>query len=53
MGFSNDDMTPHGFGAMARNLIVEHRRGVGPDVIESQLAHARAGRCARPATAPS
>lgn len=39
MGYGNDDMTAHGFRAMARTLIAE-RLGVMPEVIEAQLAHA-------------
>ena len=39
MGYANDDMTPHGFRAMARTVLVE-RLNVHPDVIEAQLAHA-------------
>ena len=39
MGYGNDDMTAHGFRAMARTLIAE-RLGVLPEVIEAQLAHA-------------
>lgn len=39
MGYSNDDMTAHGFRAMARTLIAE-RLGIDPQVIEAQLAHA-------------
>jgi integrase len=40
MGYSNDDMTPHGFRAMARTLMVEHL-DIHPDVIEAQLAHGK------------
>ncbi len=43
MGFSNDDMTPHGFRAMARTLIAERLPGVELNVIEAQLAHAKSG----------
>lgn len=43
MGFSNEDMTPHGFRAMARTLIIERLLGVSPDVIEAQLAHGKSG----------
>lgn len=43
MGFSNEDMTPHGFRAMARTLIIERLPGVLPDVIEAQLAHGKSG----------
>jgi integrase len=39
LGYSNEDMTPHGFRAMARTMIAE-RLGVAPEVIEAQLAHA-------------
>ena len=42
MGYSNDDMTPHGFRAMARTIMVE-QLNVHPDVIEAQLAHAKSG----------
>lgn len=42
MGFDNDTMTPHGFRAMARTLMVE-RLNVQPDVIEAQLAHGKSG----------
>jgi integrase len=36
MGYANDDMTAHGYRAMARTLIAE-RLGVAPEVIEAQL----------------
>jgi len=39
MGYGNDDMTAHGFRAMARTLIAE-RLQVPDAVIEAQLAHA-------------
>lgn len=42
MGYDNDTMTPHGFRAMARTLLVE-RTNVQADVIEAQLAHAKSG----------
>lgn len=42
MGYDNDTMTPHGFRAMARTLLVE-RTSVQPDVIEAQFAHAKKG----------
>jgi integrase len=42
MGYDNDTMTPHGFRAMARTLLVE-RTTVQADVIEAQLAHAKSG----------
>ena len=38
MGFSNTEMTAHGFRAMASTLLNE--RGYHPDLIELQLAHA-------------
>lgn len=43
LGFTNDEMTPHGFRAMARTLIVERLPGIHPDVIEAQLAHGKSG----------
>lgn len=39
MGYTNDDMTAHGFRAMARTMIAE-RLGIPDPVIEAQLAHA-------------
>jgi integrase len=42
MGYSNDDMTPHGFRAMARTIMVE-KLNMAPDVIEAQLAHGKSG----------
>jgi integrase len=39
MGYANDDMTAHGFRAMARTMLAE-RLDVQPEVIEAQLAHA-------------
>ncbi|MFT3804950.1 MAG: integrase arm-type DNA-binding domain-containing protein [Burkholderiaceae bacterium] len=39
LGYSNDEMTAHGFRAMARTMIAE-RLGIEPEVIEAQLAHA-------------
>ncbi len=39
LGYGNDDMTAHGFRAMARTMIAE-RLGIAPEVIEAQLAHA-------------
>lgn len=42
MGYSNDEMTPHGFRAMARTIMVE-QMNMAPDVIEAQLAHSKAG----------
>jgi integrase len=43
MGYTNDDMTAHGFRAMARTLIVERLPGIATDVIEAQLAHGKSG----------
>jgi integrase len=37
MGVNQDEMTPHGFRAMASTLLNE--QGYNPDVIERQLAH--------------
>jgi integrase len=43
MGYTNDDMTAHGFRAMARTLMVENMHDVSADVIEAQLAHGKSG----------
>lgn len=43
MGFASDQMSAHGFRAMARTLIVENLPGIGADVIEAQLAHGKSG----------
>lgn len=43
LGFSADEMTAHGFRAMARTLMVEQLAGVSPEVIEAQLAHGKSG----------
>ncbi len=43
MGYTNDEMTAHGFRAMARTLIVERLPGISSDVIEAQLAHGKSG----------
>ena len=42
MGYSNDEMTPHGFRAMARTIMVE-KLNINPEVIEAQLAHGKSG----------
>lgn len=39
LGYGNDDMSAHGFRAMARTMIAE-RLEISSDVIEAQLAHA-------------
>jgi len=43
MGFTGDEMSAHGFRAMARTLIAEQLLGIAPDVIEAQLAHGKRG----------
>ena len=42
MGYSTDDMTAHGFRALARTLIVQELN-VDPQVVEAQLAHGKSG----------
>lgn len=42
LGYNNEDMTAHGFRAMARTIMVE-QMNVEPDVIEAQLAHGKSG----------
>lgn len=39
LGYGNEEMTAHGFRAMARTIAAE-RLGIAPEVIEAQLAHA-------------
>jgi integrase len=41
LGFGGDQITGHGFRAMARTLLSEH--GWMPDIIERQLAHRASG----------
>jgi integrase len=43
MGYANDEMTAHGFRAMARTMIAERLSGIDPEVIEAQLAHGKSG----------
>jgi integrase len=43
LGYSSDEMTGHGFRAMARTLIIERMPGISTDVIEAQLAHGKSG----------
>jgi integrase len=38
LGFSSDEMTAHGFWAMARTLLIK-RCGIDEAVVEAQLAH--------------
>jgi integrase len=42
MGYDKDQMTAHGFRAMARTILVE-KLDVNSDVIEAQLAHNKSG----------
>jgi len=39
LGYANDEMTAHGFRAMARTMLAE-QLNVQPEIIEAQLAHA-------------
>lgn len=39
LGYENDEMTAHGFRAMARTMLAE-QLNVQPEIIEAQLAHA-------------
>lgn len=43
LDFTGEEMTAHGFRAMARTLMVERLPGIDPDVIEAQLAHGKSG----------
>lgn len=43
LGYSGDEMTAHGFRAMARTLVGERLPGIPHDVVEAQLAHGKTG----------
>lgn len=43
LGYGNDDMSAHGFRGLARTVMAERLPDVSPDVVEAQLAHAKAG----------
>jgi integrase len=43
LGFSGDEMTAHGFRALARTVIVENLPDINPEWIEAQLAHSKKG----------
>lgn len=43
MGYTNDEMTAHGFRAIAPTLMVERLPGISADVIEAQLAQGKSG----------
>ena len=41
MGYSQDEMSAHGFRATARTLMIERKPGISADVIEAQFAHGK------------
>jgi integrase len=43
LGFGPDEMTGHGFRAMARTVMTENMPGIDPEWIETQLAHGKRG----------
>lgn len=43
LGYSGEEMTAHGFRAMARTMMIERLPGIHSDVIEAQLAHGKSG----------
>lgn len=43
LGFAQDEMSAHGFRAMARTLIAERFPDIHQDAIEAQLAHGKSG----------
>ena len=43
LGFPGDEMTAHGFRAMARTVMREQLPGIDPEWIEAQLAHGKKG----------
>ena len=43
LGFGQDEMTAHGFRAMARTVIAEELPDIDPEWVETQLAHGKKG----------
>ena len=43
LGYASEEMSAHGFRAMARTLMIERIHGISADVIEAQLAHGKSG----------
>ena len=43
LGYTKEEMSAHGFRAVARTLMVERIPGISADVIEAQLAHEKSG----------
>jgi integrase len=43
LGYTKEEMSAHGFRAMARTLLIERIPGMSADVIEAQLAHEKSG----------
>jgi len=43
LGYTGEEMTAHGFRAMARTLLAERLPSISPDVVEAQLAHVKSG----------
>ena len=43
MGYTSDDMTAHGFRAIAKTLILERLPGIDQGCVEAQLAHTKSG----------
>lgn len=43
LGYSKEEMSAHGFRAIARTLMIERMPGLSADVIEAQLAHEKSG----------
>ena len=43
MGYTRDDMTAHGFRAIAKNLILERLPGIDQGCVEAQMGHTKSG----------
>lgn len=43
MGFTSDEMTAHGFRAIAKTLILERLPGIDQGCVEAQLGHTKSG----------
>lgn len=43
MGYTNEDMTAHGFRAIAKTLILERLPGIDQGCVEAQMGHTKSG----------
>jgi integrase len=43
MGYTSEDMTAHGFRAIAKTLILERLPGIDQGCVEAQMGHTKSG----------